>query len=155
MPGEPPPEPMSTTAPSYRSTSGSARSASSSSISRAWSRSPRAVSPGVATTALSQSLRNDDDVAVRLPALGGRSDSRDFLQTQVDDLALARRHRLEFLALARLAHLLCNAKGKRLERRLTPGAIARRVDDDVPLLLAVGAVRDHVEEVLDRVDRLA
>src|SRR5262249_46449316 len=108
IPGEPPPEPTSTTAPSYRSRSGAARSASSSNISRAWSRSASAVSPGVATTALSQSLRNDDDVAVRLHAFGSRPDAGDVLQVHVDDLALDRRHRLELLALAGFPHPIGN-----------------------------------------------
>ena len=103
-------------------------------------RSRSAVSPGVATTASSQSLRNDDDVAVRLRALGGRPDARDVLEAQVDDLALDRRHRLELLRLARLEHPLGDPVRERLERRLPPGAVAGRVDDDVSLLLAVGAI---------------
>src|SRR3954467_8482479 len=81
--------------PSYCSTTARARSASSSSISRARSGSRIAVSPGVATTASSQSLRNDDDVTVRLHAFGGRPDARDVLEAQVDDLALDRSHRLQ------------------------------------------------------------
>src|SRR3954463_1100359 len=93
-PGEPPPEPTSMIGPSYCSTTGRARSASSSSISRARSRSRIAVSPAVPPTAWSQSLRNDDDVTVRLRALGGRPHARDVLEAQVDDLALDRRHRL-------------------------------------------------------------
>src|SRR5436309_6819559 len=117
------------TGPSYCSTTGRARSASSSSISRARSRSRIAVSPGVATTASSQSLRNDDDVAVRLRALGGRPHPRDLLEAQVDDLALDSRHRLELFRLAGLEHPVGDPVGERLECCLPPCAVTRCVDD--------------------------
>ena len=68
------------------------------------------------------------------------ADAGDVLEAQVDDLALDRRHRLELLALARVAHLVGDPQGERLERRLPSGAVTRSVDDDVLLLLAVGAI---------------
>src|SRR2546423_324945 len=82
IPGEPPPEPTSTIGPSSARTTSVARSASSSSIARAFASSRSAVSPGVATTARSQSDRKDDDVAIRLRPLGRGLDALELLQLQ-------------------------------------------------------------------------
>ena len=83
-PGEPPPEPTSTTGPSKRPTSRAALSASSSRTRRAATASSNAVAPGADTTSSSQrsrtpsatsageDAREDDDEAVRLGSLARR-----------------------------------------------------------------------------------
>ena len=71
----------------------------------------------------------------------------------MDDLPLDGRHRLELGATAGRRDALGRAARDSLERRRPPGAVARRVDDD--LVLAALRARDRVREVLDRVDRLA
>src|SRR5581483_5944317 len=179
IPGEPPPEPTSTMGPSKPRTRSSARSASSTSISRASASFRSAVSPGVARTAESQSrsdssavadpwrgsggtgrfpqlvtsARDDDDVAVGLRALGASLDAGALLQREMHDLALDRRHRLEVGGLAARADLLRRAQRERLEGCTPPLAIPGCIDDDFLALLAA-PVRDRVEEVLDGVDRL-
>src|SRR5256885_13584764 len=98
IPGAPPPEPTSTTGPSYSDTTSNPRRESSRSTCRASSRSRSDVRPGVSTTARSQASsvnRRDDDVAVRLGALARRLDAVELLQPQVHDLPLDGGHRLE------------------------------------------------------------
>src|SRR5262249_22563084 len=154
MPGTPPPEPTSTIGPSCEPTSGTARRESSSSTRRAASRS-RAVRPGVATTARSQSSSElDDDVAIGLLAFARGADAVVVLQPLVDEAPLRRAHRLEFHASALAQRLLGAPNGHRLERAPTPVAVARSVDHDVdPLVRAAGG--DRAGQDLHRVDRRA
>src|SRR5579884_4114508 len=156
MPGEPVPEPTSTIAPSNRSTSGTARSASSRRIRRASYNERSAVSPRSATTASSQlSSRLDDDVAVRLRALGERLDAVVVGEAQVHDLPLDRRHRLEFDPVEVSQRTLRAPHGKLLERLAAPLAVARGVHDDLLASVAVLAMRNRVQQVLHGVDGLA
>src|SRR5262249_10710056 len=152
IPGAPPPEPTSTTGPSHAPTSSAARKESSSSTRRAASRS-RAVSPGVATTARSQSSSElDDDVAIGLLAFAHRAHALVVLQPLVDEPALRGAHRLELDARALAQRLLGAADGDGFERPAAAVAVAGGVDHDVH---PVGkpAARDRPGEHLHRVDR--
>src|SRR5581483_4412638 len=93
---------------------------------------------------------SDDDVAVRLGPLGARLDTCTLLQEEMHDLALDRGHRLELDLLAARTHLLRRPERERLERRTSPLAVARCVDDDLLARVVAAAVRNRVHEVLDR-----
>src|SRR5581483_6597282 len=130
------------------------RPASSRTNSSSGSASESAVSPGVATTARSQSSSGpDDDVAIRLLALAHRLDAAEALQALVHALPLERAHRRELDRAAVADGLLRGANGERLERAAAAVAVARSVDDDLLPLLAAGD--DRTDDRLHRVDRLS
>ena len=96
-------------------------------------RSRSAVRPGVATTAREPvSVGKDDDVAIRLRALG-RGRRRRRLPSGAGGRPCARPPSSARAPPARPTRRTRSATsiGERLERRLAPGAVAGRVDDDV------------------------
>src|SRR3954447_1929190 len=94
-------------------------------------------------------------MAVGLFALRVRLHVTAIAEVLMDELALARRHRIE-RDRPLVAHgVVRRLVGLAMKRLLAAGAIALGVDDD-PLALTFAAVHgDAIREVLDRLDRLA